>query len=215
MFKLYLVPGIAADTRVFNKLDLKNNEIIRCEWTDPNYTNNLQSYAQLIVKQYNIEAGSIIIGNFLGGMIAVEIAQIIPVKLLVLISSIKISNQEPAYFSFFRKFPLYRYLPVKAFLEAGLAFVKLLNLMPAQDVMIFKSMVAKSNDQTMRWGIHASLTWQNTVVPRNLTQINGDHDLVFPVKRIKNAFIIKNGTHLMVYDRAFDINEILSGLLPS
>ena len=215
MDKVYIIPGIGADTRVFCKLALENLDIIRCDWIKPAITDDLVNYAQILVKQYDIQADSIIIGNSLGGMIAVEIAKQLPVKQLVLISSMKVSIESPAYFSFFRIFPLYRYLPVKVLLKAGLAFIKFFKLMPVQDAILFESMVDDSNDETMRWGMHAALNWDHAVITGSTIHINGEHDLVFPVKRIKDAIIIKKGTHLMVYDRAEEINQLLSKLLRS
>jgi hypothetical protein len=41
----------------------------------------------------------------------------------------------------------------------------------------------------------------------------GDKDLVFNYKNISNATIIKGGTHIMVFDKAKQINKLLKGIL--
>ena len=213
MSDIYLIPGIGADTRVFGKLNLQDHVIIHCNWLKPLRNHNLKTYAQTLINQYNIKNNSVIIGNSLGGMIAVEISKFIPVKQLILISSIKTANEAPGYFFIFRAIPIYRYLPLKAILAFGLACMNFFKLMPGQNVALFKSMIGNSNDKTMVWGMDAALNWNNLFRPPDVIHINGDHDPVFPLRKIKGAIVIRMGTHLMVYDRADDINKVLLKLL--
>src|ERR1700742_707867 len=102
MDKVFVIAGLGADGRAYDLIELTGHDIIRVEWIEPDKTDTLKSYAQKLIKQYNIVTDSIIIGNSLGGMIAMEIAQLIPVKKTILISSIKTIDEAPAYFSFFR-----------------------------------------------------------------------------------------------------------------
>jgi len=44
--------------------------------------------------------------------------------------------------------------------------------------------------------------------------IHGDQDRIFPIKNIKPDYVIKGGTHMMVWNRADEISAIINGLLP-
>jgi hypothetical protein len=58
------------------------------------------------------------------------------------------------------------------------------------------------------------LYWKNNVELSNLYHIIGNNDLMFPYKNIKNpTAIIKGGTHIMVFDRADEINKLLAEIL--
>jgi pimeloyl-ACP methyl ester carboxylesterase len=104
MSKIFLIPGLGADTRVYNNIDLGNHEVICVDWIEPHQTDTLSTYAQKLIYQYDITPKSVVIGNSLGGMIAVEIAKIIPLDKVILISSIKTVDEAPWYFSLLRLF---------------------------------------------------------------------------------------------------------------
>jgi hypothetical protein len=62
--------------------------------------------------------------------------------------------------------------------------------------------------------MYAVLHWRNNIVPDYLYHIIGDKDLVFPYIHIKNpTAIVKGGTHIMVFDRANEINNLLAEIL--
>jgi len=55
--------------------------------------------------------------------------------------------------------------------------------------------------------------WDNKVIPENVYQISGNKDMVFNYKRLKSAAIIEGGTHLMLFDRAKEVNKWLKPIL--
>ena len=114
MSKIFLIAGMGADTRIYNNIELPDdNEVIPVDWVEPDASDTLITYSQKLIKQYNITYNSIVIGNSLGGMIAIEIAKLIPLNKVILISSIKTIDEAPRYFSFFKMLPLYRIVPGK------------------------------------------------------------------------------------------------------
>ena len=62
----------------------------------------------------------------------------------------------------------------------------------------------------IEWAIDAMLCWKQAKRIDNLIQIHGDKDKIFPVKRNKASHIIKNGTHLMVFNRADEVSGIIN-----
>jgi hypothetical protein len=57
------------------------------------------------------------------------------------------------------------------------------------------------------------LNWKNDWYPENLVHLHGDSDHIFPVKNIKANFVIPGGGHLMVMNKAKEINEILKRII--
>jgi len=213
MSKAYLIPGLGADSRIYNNIVIDGYELIKIDWIEPAKTDTLKSYAQKLILQYNIAPISIVIGNSLGGMIAIEIAKILPVKKVILISSIKTIDEAPAYFSFFRALPVYKIIPGKLMTSMGFGIRFMFGKMNEADNRLFIDMLENSSPKFMKWAMYALLHWDNKTILSNVTIITGDKDKVFDYRRIGDPVIVKGGTHIMIFDRAAEINAILKGIL--
>ncbi len=213
MSRIYLIAGLGADTRVYNNIDLHDHEVIPVDWIEPHVQDTLITYAQKLVYQYNIIPDSILIGNSLGGMISVEIAKLMPMKKVILISSIKTSDEAPTYFKVFRNIPIQKIIPGKLMTSMGFMVKPMFGHMSEEDAWLFNDMLKNTSPVFVKWAMNAILHWKNDVVPPNLFHITGDKDLVFDYKRIKGATIVKGGTHIMIFDKAKEINKLLKQIL--
>jgi len=213
MSKIFLLAGLGADTRVYNNIDLHEHDVTPVDWIEPNKTDTLQTYAQKIIHQYHITKNSIIIGNSLGGMLAVEIAKLMPINKVILISSIKTIDEAPGYFKFFRAIPLHRIIPTNLYSSLGFLIELVFGKMNAADKWLFKDMLKNSSPKFLHWAMEAALKWDNRVIPPNVYHITGDKDMVFSHKKIKGATIIKGGTHIMIFDKSKEINKLLKSIL--
>ncbi len=213
MSEIFLIPGLGADTRVYNNIDLHNYVVTCVDWIEPNKTDTLATYTQKLIYQYHIKPKSIVIGNSLGGMIAVEIAKIIPLEKVILISSIKTIEESPWYFSLLRAIPFYKPIPGKAFTSMEFLIKPFFGHMYEADNWLFKDMLKNTSPVFLKWAMGAVLKWDNKTVPANVIQIAGDKDLVFNYKRIKDVIIVKGGTHIMIFEKAKEVNKILKRIL--
>jgi pimeloyl-ACP methyl ester carboxylesterase len=213
MSKIYLIAGMGADTRIYNNIDLHGHEVIPVDWIEPNERDTLTTYAQKLIHQYHITPKSVIIGNSLGGMMAIEIAKQMPLDKVILISSIKTIDEAPRYFSFFRHFPIYRLVPKKLYSSMGFFIEWFFGEMNAEDKWLFKDMLNNSSSAFLSWAMDAVLKWDNKVILPNVYHITGDKDKIFSHKKIKGATIIKGGTHIMIFDKAKQINKLLKAIL--
>jgi len=213
MSRIYIIPGLGADTRIYKNIDLHGHEVIHINWIEPSKDDTLATYAQKLIYQYNIEPGSIVIGNSLGGMLAVEIAKILPMEKVILISSIKISDEAPGYFSFFRNVPVQKLISGKLMTSMGSMIRPVFGRMAKGDATVFMEMLKGTSPVFIEWAMSAILAWKNDIIPANIYHITGDKDLVFDYKKIKDATIVKGGTHIMIFDKASEINKLLKSIL--
>ena len=179
MSKLYLIAGLGADARVYNNIDLHEYDVTPVDWIEPNKSDTLNTYAQKLIYQFNITPKSIVIGNSLGGMIAIEMAKLIPLNKVILISSIKTINEAPWYFGLFKTLPVYKILPGKLLTNLGVLIKPIFGKMTEQDAWLFNDMLKKSSPGFLKWSMHAALHWDNTIIPANVYHITGDDDHVF------------------------------------
>ncbi len=213
MAKVFLIPGLGADSRVYHNIHISGYELIGVDFIEPNKTDTLSTYAQKLIDQYDINNRSVVIGNSLGGMLAVEIAKLVDLHKVVLTSCPKTVDEMPGFIAFLRRVPLYKILPSKSFTILGFFVRVFFGKMDTYGKWLFEDMLRKSSWSFSRWAMGAAVHWNNKIIPPNLYHITGEKDLVFPAKLIKNATIVKGGSHIMIYDKADEINEYLEKIL--
>ena len=212
--KVFLVPGLGADYRAFKNLNFEGYETVPISWIIPEKQDTLETYAQKLIEKYQVTAGSIVIGNSLGGMLTIEIAKKIKLDKAILISSIKTASEASKSFKWYRRIPLYKLVPAKIYTSSGFIIRFVMGKVSKQNHKLFIDMLRNTPPVFAKWAIGAILHWENQVVPKNVYHIHGDKDLVFSFKRIKDATILKGGTHIMILNRSTDINNWLKTILP-
>ena len=214
MSRIFLIPGLGADYRIYKNIDLEDYDVVNVSWIDPDDNDTLASYAQKLIEKYQIGGGSIVIGNSLGGMLAIEIAKKIALNKVILISSIKSIDEAPWYFDFFKTFHIYRAIPVKHLTLVEFVAEYTFGGMTEDDQRLFADMLKNTSPVFMKWAVEAILHWDNQIIPPNVHHISGDKDKVFPYKNLKGATIVKGGTHVMIFNKATEINNWLKNILP-
>lgn len=215
MIRVYMISGLGADKRLYRNIRIDNADITYVDWIEPGKKDTLATYAQKLIDQYQITSGSVVIGTSLGGMITVEIAKKIRLKRAILISSIKTIKEAPVYFTLLRWFPVYKLIPNKLIVSMGELAKPIFGKMDEVEAYLFNSMLENSSPWFLNWAMGAVLKWKNKIVPANIYHIAGDSDYIFDYKKIKDAVIVKGGTHIMVFDRANEINQLIAKALNS
>jgi hypothetical protein len=67
--------------------------------------------------------------------------------------------------------------------------------------------------QYTNWSVNQILRWKNEWQPAKLVHIHGGRDRIFPIKNIKADYVIADGGHFIIMNRAEKINQILAGIL--
>jgi len=213
MSKIFLIPGLGADARIFQYIDLQGQDVIPISWVEPERQDTLSSYAQKLIDHYKITPGSTVIGSSLGGMLSIEIAKRVALDKAILISSIKTKSEAPKSHIWYRYFPLYKLLPSSWLPQVGFMVRMVMGKMSKHHQELFESMLKGTSPKFIKWALGAILHWDNQTIPPNVYHIIGDKDQVFPYQGIKDATIIKGGTHIMIYTKAKEINNWLKDIL--
>jgi hypothetical protein len=121
--------------------------------------------------------------------------------------------RRPATLKLLRAISFYKPIPGKAFNSMEFLIKPFFGQMNDADNWLFRDMLKNSSPVFLKWAMDAVLRWDNKIIPPNVIQITGDKDLVFNYKRIKDAIIVKGGTHIMIFERAKEINKILKRIL--
>lgn len=213
---VYLMPGMAADPSIFDNLELPEDrfEIIRLQWQIPEPGETLQQYAKKMLKFIH-HTNPVLIGVSFGGVIVQEIAKLIDLKRLIIISSVKGKDELPPRMKFAAKTGIFRILPTSLASHIDyfekIAFGGFLK----KRAKLYKQYIGITDKQYLDWAIKNMVKWDCEKPDERVIHIHGDKDEVFPIKYIKDAIIVKGGTHIMIVNRFRWFNENLPEIISS
>jgi pimeloyl-ACP methyl ester carboxylesterase len=169
----------------------------------------METYAKRLSEKITTP-NPIIVGLSLGGMMAIEIAKLIPVKKVILISSSKTYKEVPWYFRIGRALPLHKLIPVSWIANSYGPIVWFLGVITDEQKNRLKKVIDKSLFYRFdKWAMDAVVKWKNEIVPPNVVHIHGAKDKMLPHRFVKADYTIEKGTHLMVLTLGKKISEIL------
>ena len=210
---IYCVSGLGADRRVFTKLQFEGYRPVHLEWLSPETGETLPDYAKRLAAKIEDEK-PILIGLSFGGIVAIEIAKQIAVEKLILISSVKTTSENPWYFRLFSWFPVHLLIPFKSLLWAVYWVIDwFFSLENAAERQLFKTILADTDANFLRWAINRVVLWRNETIPQNTYHIHGTGDRIFPMTFISPDVIVERGGHFMIMNRAERVSQIIDRII--
>jgi pimeloyl-ACP methyl ester carboxylesterase len=211
--KAYFISGIAADRRLFRRIELPAGfEPVYIDWIKPLHNESLQHYAYRLSENINVKELFIVIGTSLGGIIAIEIALKYGPAAVIIIGSVPLASQLPGYFRIAAKLKIHKLIP-GSFYKTSATAKHYFSREDAEDRKIIIQMIHETDSAFIRWGINAVLNWQNDQLPKFLYHIHGTRDEMFPYSLVSPTHTISKGDHVIVITRATEINIIIGEIL--
>jgi pimeloyl-ACP methyl ester carboxylesterase len=211
--KVYFVSGLAADSRVFKNICLPQHcEPVFLEWIEPLKNESLKDYALRMAGSINTAEPFALIGLSMGGMITAEIARQYKPAVVILISSIPGSAQLPFYFKAAGAVRLHKLVPV-SLVKSAAKIKRVFTSESAEDKIMLKQIIQDSDSRFIHWAMDAILKWRCDALPQPYVHIHGSKDEILPMRFTNPTHIIPKAGHLMVMNRAGEINSILQEVL--
>ncbi len=213
---LYFIPGLAANTRIFEYLNLPDGwNLHYLDWMPPeSKSETLDHYARRMAERVNDPQG-ILVGVSFGGVVVQEMEKYLDPKRIIIISSIKSKFEMPARMRFAGYTGAHRILPTGLISHIEkyekYAFGNLLK----KRVKLYKKYLGIRDDNYLQWAIHRIVTWDREHPGDGIVHIHGTADAVFPAKNIRNFIPVENGTHIMILNKARTISKILTQVIDS
>jgi len=182
-------------------------------WIKPYKKESLSSYALRFAEKINTNEKFSLVGLSFGGMIATEIGKQFKAERTILISSIPSSKHLPVYYKLARVLRLHKLVPI-SFIKRAAKFKRLFTAETPEDKGMLRIMIRDANEEFIRWAINALLSWKNSELPPNFVHLHGARDKILPTRFTRPTHILPNAGHLMVMNRAEEINTILRQVLP-
>ena len=211
--KIYALSGLGADERAFQKLAV-DGEFIPIKWLEPEKNESLQSFALRMGDQVDTSEPFVLLGLSFGGMLASELTQKLKPELTILLSSASTKSELPAYFSIVRFLRLTQLLPSRLFKPPTWLMNRYFRLRRNKSWALIKEIMNDSNPKFLKWAIGAIMKWDNEVVPQNVLRIHGANDPVLTNRKLPGSITVGKG-HLIVFDEAEKVSEIINGQMKS
>jgi pimeloyl-ACP methyl ester carboxylesterase len=213
--KVYFISGLGADKRAFYKIKLPPGyQAVFLDWIVPLAGESFPDYAKRFSRSIKQDEEFVLIGLSFGGMLASEIAKIVSPKKLIIISSLSSYKELPWYFKLAGKLGIHRIISPSLYKQATI-MNRFMGAGNKEMKSIVYSYVNNIDPAFIRWSLNAIVHWSHAERLSDLVHIHGSNDHLLPYKYVKADYAIKNGGHLMVMNKAEEVNSILEKVLLS
>ena len=213
--KVYFISGLGADRRAFYKIMLpRGYQSVYLDWIRPLANEGFEDYAKRFSQSIIRDEEFILVGLSFGGMLASELAKIVSPKKLIIISSLSSYKELPWYFKLAGKLGIHKIISPSLYKRATV-MNRFMGAGNKEMKSIVYSYVNNIDPAFIRWSLNVIVHWAHTERLSDLVHIHGSNDHLLPYRYVKADYMIKNGGHLMVMNKADELNSILQEVLRS
>lgn len=213
---VYFMPGLAASPAIFGNIKLPEDrfESHYLEWLLPLSVNEpLPAYAARIANGIKHE-NAVLIGVSFGGIIVQEVAKLIKLRKVIIISSVRCNGEFPRRMRFAKKTKIYHLFPtwlmqnVQWFSRFAVG-----NSVVARKLNLYDKFMSVRNKKYLDWAFRTIINWDCTEPNNEVIHIHGDADEVFPPKYLKDFIPIEGGTHVAILTKGKWLSDHLPQLI--
>lgn len=214
MQKVYFVSGLGADERVFQFLDLSGIECVFVRWLAPEAREPLATYCARLLAQFDLSQKINLVGISFGGIVAQEIARLVPCRRVILLSSIKGPAELDWKLRLVARTALYRFVPP--------GVLKWSNLLTANyyfgvetpaEAALLRRIILDTDANFSRWAIREIMTWAGPPAGLPVAHLHGAADRILPAGPVRGATVLPGAGHFMVVSRAAAVSAFIRAAL--
>lgn len=203
---------MGTDSRVFDDFTFNEDlyHTIPVQWTDYHDCSGLREYAKKLATQIDTTKPFILLGVSMGGMLAMEMSQIVNPDKIILISSAKSQKEIPFKYKIGRVLPLYGLVNDKMLHSIANKKSTYKDIHDTTDQVLYKKMLLNCGADFLKWQMKSICQWKfesNNLPP--IFHIHGDKDNILPIRKINCNVVIENGTHKMVINYPKKLIDII------
>lgn len=211
---VYLFPGQGSDYRIFSEFKFPDDYTVHeMVYPIPSKDQTLQNYAYSFMNQIDTSGQVILIGVSLGGMICTELADTVPFKKVIVISSAKSRNELPARYRFQSSIPINEAIPEDWVKEGAMLLQPIVEPVRNTNEEIFKAMLGSKDPLYLKRTADMIINWNRETYHADIIHIHGDNDHTLPHRNVAYDYLIKNGSHMMALTRGKEINTLVQEII--
>lgn len=193
----YILPGMGASAAMYNALKHKADcEIIFPNWPAYRGEKTYAEVARRVIDDYNINDGDIVGGSSLGGMVALELANLIDPKAIILLGSAVSSKEVQTLLSLIA--PLVPITPISV-----------VQVLVGKNKNLVSSMFADSDTEFIRAMCQHLNSWSGYRGSlENVFRLHGKKDLIIPCPAF-GCDVLEDAGHLLAITHAQETASFL------
>ena len=206
----YLIPGLGADERVFQGLQLVG-EVHVLRWLPVQPLNEaLAPYAARLSAGVPANQACWLVGVSFGGVLALEVAKLRPLARVVLISSLATADELPWPARVARATGLHRVLPTRVLQLMPRVAQWFFSVSNGAEYKLLRQIIRDTDPGFAHWAVGQLVHWQSEARPPT-ARIHGTHDRLLPAGATKSQHLLAGG-HFIIVSQAVKISRILNQL---
>lgn len=208
---IYVFSGLGADKRVFQRIDFGNHEFVFIDWITIIDGENITSYAKRLATEIK-SPKPILIGISFGGIIAQEIASLIEVDKLILLSTIENRDELPSMLKILASLKVDRLIPSRILKAHSFIADYFFGVDTRANSEILKNILKDTNPALLKWSLRQIALWAAPRKSKAISKItiHGTHDKILPLNLEKEYnYMIEGAGHFLTLTHYLRINEIL------
>lgn len=196
--KVYLLPGIACDHRLFDRIDLNGFDAVKLDWPHFRDGCDLADIAKDLAPAVDATQPHVLVGVSMGGMVASELALITKPERVVLISTWTGPSEWPWFVRWSAR--MHAEVLINS-LTMRLAFParRLLGARDEATDRFLMAMALKAGPTEIRRATRAILQWKGSRWNGPTVRIHGAKDALMPLPLVRADHVVPDGTHAMIY----------------
>ena len=213
MKKIYCISGLGADEGAFSHLEINGHQLVYIPWLLPEKNENIDAYAKRMSVVIT-DKDPTIMGLSFGGMMAIEIAKFLPVKKIILISSITSMNELPAWMKGVAMFKLNKMFAMRSHKVLEPIQNRLLGVSKnSAEIEMVRNYRKNAPILYTTWAINEVINWRNNFIHPSIFHIHCDDDKMFPIKKLSPTYVVKGGGHFMIMNKAAEVSAYINSIL--
>ena len=213
MTTIYCISGLGADERAFSKLSIIEGYRLKVlPWLQPLKNELITQYAKRMLAAID-EPEPVLLGLSFGGIMCIEIAKQIPVKKIIIVSSIKTTQELPLWMKAVAWSKLNKIVPLKSTRLSAPLQNYMLGVTNKEDLAVAAHYRKHADITYVKWAVDKVLNWKNTWVHPEIYHIHGGKDKLFPIKNTTPDCRINDAGHFMVMNRSEAVSKFINEVL--
>lgn len=213
---MYCMPGMAANPKIFEylNLDAAEFELHFLSWTPPLKGESLVHYAKRMCERV-LHHHPVLLGVSFGGILVQEMAKLMEVKKVIIVSSVKSSGELPKKMIFAKHTKLHKLIPTQLVTNLELVAKFAFGDFMQKRIALYEKYLSVKDPYYIDWSMDCIVGWEQEQPLKHVVHIHGTEDTVFPVSHIKDYIPVQGGTHSMIIFKYKWFNENLPSLIKS
>lgn len=194
--KIYAIPGLGADKRVFANLQ-QYLPLCIIDWKPNEPHESVEHYARRMASEIAEDEPFILLGLSFGGVIAQEICRFLKPEKLILLSSIAHQNELQTFFKLVYKSGVLQLAP-PIFYRPPVAVCQW--YFGTKETAMIEALLADLDLELAKWSVLALMNWKCQPISVPIIRVHGTADRLLLYQQ--DAIAIQDGSHFMVIDKA-------------